>query len=448
MNNPKIMLVDDDEAFLELFQPIGIARRYEVVPFSSAKCAYDVLLQEAPDLIVSDVEMPDMNGMAFFRKVRELNRDIPFIFLTAFGTTEAAIHAVKEGAFHYFEKPITDKLDLFWTTVREALEKSNMHREITLLRKEKSFHTDFIAKIIGNSEGIRKVIRSIQGVGPLPVTVLISGETGTGKELVARAIHEVSDRKEMPFFAINCNEFAAGVIESELFGHEKGAFTGAIDRKIGLFELVHKGIFFLDEISSAPDFFQSKLLRVLDTKTFMRVGGTTPIYSDFRIIAATNLDLEKEIEKKNFRKDLFYRLNVFPIEIPPLRHRKDDIIPIAEYYLKKISYEYGKNISGMTDNAVFALMDYKWPGNVRELINVIERAVITCGNSMISISHLPFNTDKYEIIEGLTLKDAEKFFIDQAMTRTGNNKTKAAELLGISRKTLNQKIKLYSIEEK
>jgi transcriptional regulator with PAS, ATPase and Fis domain len=295
--------------------------------------------------------------------------------------------------------------------------------------------------IIGQSNVIRKVIRSTEEVAGLPVTVLIYGETGTGKELVARVIHNFSDRRDKPFIAVNCNEFAAGVLESELFGHEKGAFTGAVDRKIGLFDVVHKGILFLDEIGEAPPFFQSKLLRVVETKTFMRVGGTSPIYSDFRLLVATNRNLEAEIVRGRFRQDLFYRLNVYPIEIPPLRHRKDDIPIITEFYLKRFSQTYRRSIAGISTHAMLALREYHWPGNVRELINVIERAVITCQDNMITTKHLPFGTGEDEKISDLNLRDVEKFLIDQALRRTQNNKTKAAELLGISRKTLIEKVK-------
>jgi len=442
LNNLKVMLIDDDEAFLKLFLSLNEAKDSDIISLTSAKKALEILSKEPVDLIISDIQMPEMTGIELFNKVQDLYPDIPFILITAFGSTEDAIQAVKHGAFHYFEKPLTDKLDLFWTTIREALVKREMLKELTSLRRERSFTTAPVT-IIGQSECMRTVLRSIAEVASIPVNVLIYGETGTGKELVARAIHNLGDRRDMPFFAVNCNEFAAGVLESELFGHEKGAFTGAVERKMGLFDVVHKGSLFLDEISEAPSFFQSKLLRVVETKTFMRVGGTTPIYSEFRLLVATNRDLEEEIAGGRFRQDLYYRLNVYKIEIPPLRQRREDIPLIAEFYLNKFSEAYRRPIEGISSNAMLFLRDYDWPGNVRELINVIERAVITCRDSMITTKHLPFKTGDYESLSDLNLKDAEKFFIGLALRRTQNNKTRASELLGISRKTLAEKVKGY-----
>ena len=434
-------MVDDNEAFLELFLSLPESNSFEIVPLTSAKKAVEALNGEPVDLIISDVQMPDMTGTELFGRVQDMYPDIPVILITAFGSTEEAIRAVKHGAFHYFEKPINDKLDLLWATIREALAKREMLKELTSLRKERSLQVKMPVTIIGQSEGIKKVVRSIEEVAGLPVTVLICGETGTGKELVARAIHNLSDRRDKPFFAVNCNEFAAGVLESELFGHEKGAFTGAVERKIGLFDVVHEGILFLDEISEAPPFFQSKLLRVVETKTFMRVGGTSPIYSEFRLIVATNRNLEADVASGRFREDLFYRLNIYPIEIPPLRNRKEDIPLIAEYYLKRFSEAYRRPIDDISTNAMLSLREYDWPGNVRELINVIERAVITCHDNMITTKHLPFGTEEHEKLCDLNLGDVERFMIGLALKRTHNHKTKAAELLGITRKTLGEKLK-------
>ena len=317
MNKPKVLLVDDNEAFLELFLSLPDANSLDIVPLISAKKAVEAMNEEPVDLIISDVQMPDMTGIELFGRVQDMYPDIPVILITAFGSTEDAIQAVKRGAFHYFEKPINDKLDLLWATIREALAKREMLKELTSLRKERSLQVKVTVTIIGQSVGIKKVVRSIEEVADLPVTVLIFGETGTGKELVARAIHNISDRRDKPFFAVNCNEFAAGVLESELFGHEKGAFTGAVERKIGLFDVVHEGILFLDEIGEAPPFFQSKLLRVVETKTFMRVGGTSPIYSGFRLIVATNRNLEADVANGRFREDLFYRLNIYTMKYHP-----------------------------------------------------------------------------------------------------------------------------------
>jgi DNA-binding NtrC family response regulator len=450
MGPAKLLLVDDDEAFLELFslmvsgQPLDL----EIVPCPSAEKALDLLQEESIDLIVSDVQMPDMTGVELFRHVQDLYPDIPVILITAFGSTQEAIEAVKEGAFHYFEKPVNDNFDLFWTTIREALAKREMAKDLALLHREKSLQVDMPLEIVGQSEAIRQVVRSLTEVSKLPVTVLIQGETGTGKELVARVIHRLSDRKDKPFFAVSCNEFAAGVLESELFGHERGAFTGAIGRKRGLFELAHKGTLFLDEMGEAPPVFQSKLLRVVENKTFMRVGGTFSIHSDFRLLTATNRDLEKEVAQGGFRQDLFHRLNLYTIHIPPLRSRKEDIPLIAEYYLKRFAQTYGRPVSSISTNALLHLRDYDWPGNVRELINVVERAVITCKEEIITTRHLPFEAGAYPETSDLNLKDVEKLCIRMALRRTGKNKSQAADLLGITRKTLIEKVRDFGLDDR
>ena len=445
----RVLLVDDDESFLELFAPQFAVNNLEVEAASSPTRALEVLEQEPFDLIVSDVQMPEMTGRELFLRAQDLHPDIPVIMITAFGSTEEAIQTVKQGAFHYFEKPLFDKLDLFWTTVREALAKRRMLRELDHVNRERSLQARGPVSIIGNSSVVQKIREQIAEVAELPVTVLISGETGTGKELVAQAIHELSDRRDKPYFEINCARFAPGVLESELFGHEKGAFTGAVARRKGYLELANQGTILLDEVGEASFPFQAKLLRVLETKTFMRVGGTTKITSDFRILAATNRNLEERANAGRFRKDLLYRLNLYTIDIPPLHCRKEDIPVIADFYLKKLSQSYRRPITEISGGAMLALMDYDWPGNVRELVNVIERAVITCRGGVITTGHLPFALEKkgFSEIPDLNLKDAERCFIALALKRTQNNKTKAAELLGMNRKTLLEKMRIYRFEE-
>ena len=446
MTPPKILLLDDDEAFLALFVSLKKACEFDIIPIASPSEALEVLGRESVDLIISDVEMPEMTGIEFFTQSQDLYPDIPIIFITAFGSIETATRAVKNGAFHYFEKPLSDKLGLFWTTVREALAKREMLRELAALHRERSLSAKPPVRIIGQSEGIRQVIRSVEEVANIPTNVLICGETGTGKELVARAVHMMSDRKDKPFVAVNCNEFAPGVLESELFGHEKGAFTGAVSRKVGLFDVAHNGSLFLDEVGEAQPGFQSKLLRVLDSKTFTRVGGTVPIHSDFRLIAATNIDLGEAITQGRFRQDLYYRLNVYKIEIPPLRDRRDDIPLIAEFCLKRFSEAYRCSITDVSTSAMLSLREYPWPGNVRELMNVVERAVITCKGDLITTEHLPFETGDYESVSDLNLKSVEKLFVGLALRRTDDNKTRAADLLGITRKTLAEKMKGYQLD--
>lgn len=445
MNKPRILLVDDNESFLELFLSLEEAAAFHITALPSAEKALDTLKRQSVDLVICDVQMPYMNGIELFHRLQDRFSDIPVILITAFGSTQQAIQAVKEGAFHYFEKPLHDKIDLFWTTVREALAKRQILKEISTLRRERSMRTGTVPTIIAQSKGMQEILSTIRDIAPLPVTTLITGETGTGKELVARAIHQMGDRKRSPFVAVSCTEFAPGVLESELFGHEKGSFTGAVDRKIGLFDVAHKGILFLDEIGEATSAFQAKLLRVLETKTFMRVGGTTPIYSDFRLIAATNRNLQDEISAGRFRQDLFYRLNVCTIEVPRLRDRREDIPLIADFYLSRFCNTYRKPIEGFSTNAALWLRQYGWPGNVRELINVIERAVITCRGNRITTRHLPFSMEGAVPLSDLNLKEMERYVINMAIKRARNNKTKAAELLGISRKTLIEKVKSYGI---
>ncbi len=447
MEKSKILLIDDNQTFIDLFLCLPEAEVYDIFPFTSATAALDFLRKKTVDLIISDVQMPEMDGTELLPKVQDLNSDIPFILETAYGSSEQAIQAIKQGAYHYFKKPLDDKWDLFWVTVREALDKRRRLGQIEALRREKSLHLDTSVEIIGESPEIKAVFQAINDVAPLPLTVLIYGETGTGKELVAKAIHELSRRRDESFFAVNCSGFASGVLESELFGHEKGAFTGAVSPKKGLFEVADNGTLFLDEISTAPMALQSKLLRVLETHDFSRVGGTLKISSDFRVIAATNSRLEKEVEEGRFRQDLLYRLNVYTIEIPPLRERKSDIPLLAEYYLKRFCRTYKRSIDRISEEALAALGLYDWPGNVRELVNVMERAVITCREPFITTRHLPFVSQDFFNVSSLNLKAMEKFLIGLSLKQTDFNKTRAAKMLGVSRKTLIEKVKKYEIDD-
>lgn len=445
MKKSRILLIDDNDVFLELFLCQPEADDFEIITFPSAEKAIKFLDHKPADLIISDVQMPKMSGTDLFKVIQDRFPDIPFIFLTAFGSTESAIAAVKKGAYHYFEKPIENKLDLFWSTVMQALEKRRRISEIDSLRKEKFLGIKSDGKIIGRSKGMKKVLESILEVADLPVNILIYGETGTGKELVASAIHETGCRQDNAFFAINTNAFSPGVLESELFGHEKGAFTGAVSRKKGLFEMADNGTLFLDEISNAPAQLQSKLLRVLETHDFQRVGGTTIISSDFRIIAATNTRLESEVARGRFRQDLLYRLNVYTIEIPPLRKRKEDIPVLADYYFKRFNREYCRKIERISEKAMLTLGGYDWPGNVRELVNVMERAVITCRENILTTKDLPFDVGRDLNLSSYNLKEMERFFIQIALEKSGFNKTHASEMLGISRKTLIEKVKKYNL---
>ncbi|MGM0402493.1 MAG: sigma-54-dependent transcriptional regulator [Thermodesulfobacteriota bacterium] len=447
MNQSTILMIDNNENFLKLFCCLPESDDFTVVPFTSAGDAFDYLLRKGADVVISDVQMPEMTGIELLARMQDMRPDIPVILITAYGSSEEAITAIKQGAFHYFEKPIDDKLDLFWSTLRKAIDKRRMLEEIESLRKEKALRAVRGSSIIGVSRGIKKVRESIEEVGGLKVTVLISGETGTGKELVARAIHEQSPRRNNSFFAVNCSEFAPGIMESELFGHEKGSFTGAVGQKKGLFEIADKGTLFLDEISNAPMVLQSKLLRVLEAREFKRVGGTSNLYSDFRVVAATNINLETAVAEQRFRQDLLYRLNMYIIEIPPLRERKDDIPVLVEYYFKRFAAIYHRSLEGISETAMNALINYQWPGNVRELVNVIERAVITCRKNMITTRNLPFASESGATLSSVNLKEMEKHMIRLALQTSGHNKTRASEMLGIARKTLIEKIRRYHIEK-
>jgi DNA-binding NtrC family response regulator len=446
MSKASIFLIDDSEAFLDLFSSFPEIQDVRLNTFNCPQEAIEALSHDCPDLIISDIQMPSMSGLDLFHRVKDMAPAIPVILITAFGSTEQAVQAVQQGAFHYFEKPITDKLPLFWTTVREALDKGQMQRQLALLRKKRQLAERPPAALVGRSREIRKVAEAIRLVAKLPATVLISGETGTGKELVAQIIHEQSGKGPDAFFAVNCGEFSSGVLESELYGHERGAFTGAIDRHMGFFEMADQGTLFLDEIGDAPAAFQTKLLRVLETKRFTRVGGTAVVNSDFRLVAATNQNLERKTAGGSFRSDLLYRIKVYEIEIPPLRQRREDIPLLAVYYLEQFNQRYGRSLTGLSEAAHFALRQYDWPGNVRELVNVIERAVIICQDDTITTRHLPFDKAATEAdISNLNLAEMEKFAMDLALRQTEGNKSQAAQLLGISRKTLIDKVKKYRL---
>jgi two-component system NtrC family response regulator len=447
MNKPILFLVDDSDSFLDLFASLPETKEYDLKTFNCPKRALRELEDVQADLIVTDVQMPEMSGIELFHAIQDQLPSVPVIFITAFGSTEQAVEAVQQGAYHYFEKPLTDKLPLFWTTVREALAKKEMQRQLSILREKGGRGTAVETTLVGNSEPIQEVMASVRLVADLPATVLITGETGTGKELVAQLIHQQSGRPAEAFFAVNCGEFSPGVLESELFGHERGAFTGAIEKRMGFFEMADKGTLFLDEIGDATDFLQTKLLRAIETRRFTRVGGSSVISSDFRLITATNHDLKKAVADGRFRDDLLYRIKVYEIHMPPLRDRREDIPLLADFFLVRFKQDYKREIEGFSEAALFALRAYDWPGNVRELINVVERAVILCPEGTITTGHLPFETEITEKnISSLDLMEMEKFYMMLALKRTAGNKSQACQLLGISRKTLIDKVKKYGLE--
>ena len=398
-----------------------------------------------PAIILSDLVMPRVSGLDLLRALKDQLSDITFILLTAQGTVESAVEAIKEGAYDYLSKPVDpQRLQIL---LQKAVERQETLREVRHLRRQLREVGTF-GRIVGNSAGIRSVYRVIEQAAPTAASVLISGESGTGKELVAQTIHELSPRSSFPFVAINCAAIPETLLESEIFGHEKGAFTGAHDRRTGVFELAHRGTLFLDEIAEMMPATQVKLLRVLQERTFRRLGGRQEQTVDVRVIAATNQNPLDAVRSGKLREDLYYRLNVFAIELPPLRDRREDIPLLTQQFLNEFNRANGKNIRAVDQDAMYILEHYPWPGNIRELRNVIERATILADVDFIEARHLPpalvsrgeESLPTLTLSPGTTVDEAERRLILLTLEHTRNNKTRAAEILGISLKTLHNKL--------
>ena len=451
-----ILLVEDKESMAQMLKETLEAEGFKIVIASDGLEGIKQFKENHFDLVLSDLKLPKKDGIEVLKNIKAESFLTPVIVMTAFGTVETAVTAMKEGAFDFITKPFdTDHLLLL---IRRALETRRLSTENILLKDE--LHSKFGTKIIGKSKEINDVAQKVQRVAAGKTTVLLLGESGTGKELFARAIHNLSPRSQYPFVPINCAAIPRELLESELFGHEKGSFTGAEARKIGKFELADKGTVFLDEIAEMDMLLQAKILRVLQEGEVERVGGIKPVKIDVRIIAASNKELEKAVEEKLFREDLFYRLNVFPITIPPLRERKDDIPLLSEYFLNKYCGELKAGVKSISKDALALLMSYPWKGNVRELENCIERAVILCDGEEINTEHINLNQQisiesclRNLLIDG-PLEDVAKAAtrivetqrIIKALKETKGNKSRAAELLQVSYKTLLTKIKDYGIE--
>lgn len=451
---PTILLVEDDEHVRCALQGI-LEGEFSVTTTENYNEAVEALKSDDYNLLLSDLRLPGKSGLEVIRRAKEIRPDIVSIILTGYGSIENAVEAVKEGVFDYLAKPITS--DTLLTHVKRALEYYNLKRENSALKKvvKERFSCD---NIIGKSDPMVEVFQMISKVADTDSTVLLQGESGTGKELVARTIHHNSSRRDHPFVPVNCGAIPAELLESELFGHERGAFTGAISTRLGRFERAHKGTIFLDEVSEMPLHLQVKLLRVLQEREFERVGGNKTIQVDVRIISASNRDLEEAIEKSTLREDLYYRLNVIPIVIPPLRHRKDDIPILLAHFLKKKCGEKKAPLYEISDEAMKIFLNYRWPGNIREMENIIERVVILKqGDGSIAPKDIPSKLKKIKDLnvfpldipeEGIKLAeflyDLENMFIEKALGRTGGVKSKAAELLGINRTTLIEKLKKKS----
>ncbi len=448
-----ILIIEDKKSLAEMLQKALQSEGFSVRCAASIRSGMEILSAGGIDAVVADLRLPDGEGTEIIKPAKQSYPFMPLIIMTAHGSIEIAVRAVKEGAYDFITKPFDpDHLILL---LKRALSERAASRENIIIKKEFS---DFfrLPDVVGVSSEWLSIMEKVRRVATLKTTVLILGESGTGKELLARTIYHLSQRNNNPFIAVNCAAVPKDLIENEIFGHEKGAFTGAHEVKHGKFELADKGTLFLDEIGDMSLTLQSKLLRVLQESEFERVGGTKNIKVDVRVIAASNKDLQKETEKGNFRDDLFYRLNVFPIIIPPLRERTEDIIPLARHFLSYFCKEINKGAIDLTRETERILSNNEWKGNVRELRNVIERAVILCDSSHILPEHINLADERlsdrvqcgatlHEVVES-TVRSVEKTKIQKVLTQTRGNKTKAAELLKISYKTLLTKIKEYNID--
>lgn len=439
--NFKILIVDDEEHFLLLLSNILIEEGYVVKAADRGERALQILENFNADMVITDLKMPDMDGIQLMNIARTKYPDADFIVITAFATVERAVDAMKKGAVDYITKPLKD-LDELRITVGRVFEKRKLLQENITLKNEQ---TDSLPPVELIFSGIDKVYEEVKAVSPADATVILYGETGTGKSLIARIIHMLSRRKGL-FVTVNCAAIPGTLLESEFFGHEKGAFTGAVSSKKGKFELASDGTIFLDEISEMTVDLQAKLLRVLQEKCFERLGGLESITVDTRVIAATNRNLKKLVGEGSFREDLYYRLNVFPVSIPPLRERKEAIPVLVEYLADRLSRKLGKHVKSISEDAMKRLVSYPWPGNIRELENTIEKAMILSKTSMLEIQ-LPAIEVKAEV-ENLNMKSVEKKAIEDALKRANGNRRSASEMLGISLRALQYKIKEYNINER
>jgi two-component system NtrC family response regulator len=460
---PRILIVDDEVRMHRLFE-INLSPKYEVLTSGDGEEALKIARAQDITLMVTDLKMPGMSGMTLTQEVRKVLPDLPIIIMTAYGTVESAVQAMKEGVVDYILKPI--KMDEMELLIEKTVSLLHLKDENRDFREElKTIYGP--QNIVGNHPAMRKVIQLIHQVAGTKATVLVTGDSGTGKELVARAIHYESDRSSKPFVVINCAAIPSNLLESELFGHEKGAFTGAVKAKRGRLELADRGTLFLDEIGEMPKELQVKILRVLEEQKFQRVGGTEDIEVDNRIIAATNKDLKQAVEAGAFRDDLYYRLNVITVPIPPLRERKEDIPLLVEHFLAKHREIFKKKVSGVGEPALQVLMNYSWPGNVRELENALVRALVLCQSDFIDVGDLPEElrgeekgektrvpVDKEELkrvkkeAQQKIKEDIEKGFIREALRQGQGNILRSAQRVGMDRRQFQNLIKKYGISKK
>jgi DNA-binding NtrC family response regulator len=456
LKKPHILIVDDEDKIRKVLTRLLEDEDYHVKSVENGQKAISVLQSYKPDIILMDQNMPGLNGIDAMVTIKEKYPTVTVIIITAHGEVSLAVDAIKKGAYDYLEKPFdNDKLLLL---IKRAIDHQRLTREISDLKRKLTEQKSFDS-IICASEKMKKVIEQARCVADTDTTVLIQGESGVGKEIIANAIHQTSRRKEGPFVALNCGAIPITLIESELFGHEKGSFTDAKETKTGKFEQAKGGTLFLDELGELPLDAQVKLLRVLEDKKITRIGGVKPIPVDVRILSATNNNLEERVQKGSFRLDLYYRLNIFPIQIPPLRERKEDIPLFIEHFINKFNSELGLHIKNMSMQAIDQLVHYNWPGNIRDLQNAIQSAMILCREGTITAEFLPMRIKGYPLIDGTKLEfdsgldenlksinsKLEKELITEALDKCQYNRTEAANLLKISRKTLFNKMKQYNL---
>ena len=453
----RVLIIDDEKAIRWSLGEALTNAAYEVEEAQNGGAGIKKFEEDPPDCVILDLKLPDIDGLKVLKKIKEIEPDVAVIMMTAYGEIETAVEAIKGGAYDFIQKPF--QLEKMKITIRNALDSSVMRTELEDIRK-KERETHSFKNFIGKSQPMQEVFGKIKKIGASKAsTILIQGESGTGKELVARAIHECSSGARNPFLEINCAALPETLLESELFGHEKGAFTDAKYRKRGLFELAEGGTIFLDEIGEMGITLQSRLLRVIENKTFRRVGGVKDLRVNTRIISATNRDLKKAIEAGAFRNDLYYRLQVIPIALAPLRERREDIVLLVNHFIAVFNKEFKKNVKKASPEVAKLLENYCWPGNVRELKNVIERAILLEAEEALLPEHLPqeivrgdapvetaHETKSLDGLYPISLEGMEKILIEQTLKKTAGNKSKAARVLGISRQTLREKIKLYRIE--
>ncbi len=447
---PTILVIDDEMGILDTLKILLKNSGFQVETAQGGRAGLDMLNASSPDIVLTDVRMPDVGGIEILEKAQELDAELPVILMTAQATLQSAIDAVNQGGFYYIQKPFAnDDLVAICRRAAEsrALRSENKHLRREIKRREKSTSV----QPLGKSKAFTHVLRLAEQVAPTDSTVLILGQSGTGKEVVSRYIHELSERSDGPFFSINCGALPESLLESELFGHVKGSFTGAVRDKQGMFMAARGGTFFLDEIAEMAPATQVKLLRVLQEREALPVGGTEPIPVDVRVIAATNRDLDEEIRRGTFRSDLYYRLNVITIFLPPLRDRRDDILLLADAFLERIAKERDIEVKRLTDEAVEAIMAYDWPGNVRELENALEHAAVLSPGTELDPNVLPARIlePKAQPLIGErapmnpTLEVIEQAYISWVLDAEGGNKSRAAEVLGIDPSTLYRKLSRY-----